>query len=119
MGPTQIELMLPATAANVSVLRTMAGDVAASADLPYDRWEDLELGVDELSTLMLRSAPAALRCVVRTTDVGVAVEIESIAPDRAVDRDELAELVLSGVATEVILLLDAEPPRGTFVVRAD
>lgn len=118
MASTQIEMTVPATPGNVSILRTMAGDLAASSGLPYDRWEDLELAVDELATLILGSAPVEMRCVLRSTDGGVAVDIASIGPARRVDRDELAELVLAGVATEVNLMLEADPPRGTVVVPA-
>ncbi len=118
MAPAQIELVLPARPENVAILRTMAGDLAASRNLPYDRWEDLELAVDELSTLLLRSLPAAMRCVLRATDVGIAVEMASVEPSRSADGDELAELVLSGIATDVELVLDADPPRGAVVVPA-
>lgn len=118
MASTQIELTIPATPGNVSILRTMAGDLAASSDLPYDRWEDLELAVDELATLILGSAPVEIRCVLLPTGGGVAVEMASIGPGRRVDRDELAELVLAGVATDVNLMLDADQPRGTVVVPA-
>lgn len=94
----------------------MAGDAAASSGMSFDRWEDLELAVDELASLLLQAAPEALQCVLRPTAEGVAVEMSAIGPDHAPVRDELAELVLAGVTAELTLSLEADPPQGAFLV---
>ena len=116
MTPSQIELTLPGQPDNAVVLRTMAGDAAATAGLSYDRWEDLELAVDELTTLLLRAVPAAIRCVLRPAPDGVAVEMSAIEPRGDVPHDQLAELVLAGVTAELVLSFTADPPHGSFVV---
>ncbi|WP_424185723.1 ATP-binding protein [Actinokineospora sp. G85] len=60
----RIRLRLTADLANLPVVRSVAGTVAAIADYDIDAISDLKLAVDEVcSTLITRAAPgAALEC---------------------------------------------------------
>jgi hypothetical protein len=94
----------------------MAGDAAAASGLSYDRWQDLELAVDELAALLLGGQPIAIDCVLRPSDRGVSVEMSAVDASRPVPSDELSELVLGGTTSALTLSLDADPPSGGFSI---
>ncbi|WP_156758170.1 ATP-binding protein [Actinokineospora pegani] len=72
----RIRLRLAADLANLPVVRSVAGTVAAIADHDIDAISDLKLAVDEVcSTLITRAAPgAALECSFASTGDEVCFE---------------------------------------------
>lgn len=107
---------VPAGADSVRVLRVMAADAAAVADLDFDRYSDLELAVDEAAGLLLRSLASEVCCTLTPTPARV--EVHLVAREATVDRepDELAVLVLESVTDELDLQLQLPDPSIRLVV---
>ncbi|PZS33659.1 MAG: hypothetical protein DLM61_04825, partial [Pseudonocardiales bacterium] len=53
-SPAVVELRLPARAALIPTVRTVASDLAGRADLDLDAIDDLRMAVDEACTTLVR-----------------------------------------------------------------
>lgn len=71
----EIEIRLPATPDQLSLLRTIAGAVAMRADFDLDAIADLKIAVDEAcSMLIMCAAPhSVMQCTFGTDDHGISV----------------------------------------------
>lgn len=76
-----VELVVPALAQYVAVVRAATAGLAARLDLTLDRIEDLRIAVDEACTLLVQAADAAsapdaqLACVFRLDDTALTVDV--------------------------------------------
>lgn len=94
------ELTVPARPESVRVLRLIAADAAAAAELGFDRYSDLELAVDEAAALLLPLAPTALACRIESRAGRVDVTMSANHPSHSgadFADDELATVVLGTV----------------------
>ena len=60
---------------NVALARTVAAAVAARADFPLDRLEDLRLAVDEAVTQVIACASSDVTCIFTEGDHAIEVEV--------------------------------------------
>jgi serine/threonine-protein kinase RsbW len=72
---SSVTLTFPADTVNASLARSLAAAMAARADLPIDRLEDVRLAVDEALAQVLAGAPKDSPVMCRFTLDGDALEI--------------------------------------------
>jgi hypothetical protein len=116
MTQTTTVVLVPGAAESVRVLRVMAADAAAAADLGFDRFSDLELAIDEASAMLLDTVPQQLRCTLVPSRGRVDAVLEAIDPARPTQPDDLARLVLHAVADPIEFALDLSLPSIRFTV---
>jgi serine/threonine-protein kinase RsbW len=63
---------------NVALARTVAAAVAARADFPLDRLEDLRLAVDEAVTQVIACASSEVTCIFTEGDHAIEVEVHAL-----------------------------------------
>lgn len=100
---------------NLAVLRTLVGAVGTFCDLDLDAVADLRLAVDEVCTLLIRSATpgAVLVVVVDPREHDVVVEASAACDtDDVVAPGSLSWLVLSSLTDTVEVFRDGEQPGG-------
>jgi len=108
-----VELTVPASAAYVSVVRTVTASLAARRDFTIEEIDDLRIAVDEASALLLPHAgEGALSASFGGADNTLVIEVSVPLPpdDTAAEPDQtsFAWMVLAALADEV-----------TSTVRAD
>ena len=100
----EIELRLPATPDQLSLLRTVAGAVAMRADFDLDAIADLKIAVDEACSMLIVCAAAhsTMRCVFGTDEEGITVgsEVHSAGETR-LDETAFGWHVLSTLTDSV------------------
>lgn len=109
-----VTLTVPASSAYVTLIRTAAAVLAARADIPLDRLDDLRLAVDEAAALLISDADAGvpLTCTMRgyadaEGSSGVIVELSTTSTSRqAPDRTGFAWAVLTALVDEVEARVD-------------
>jgi serine/threonine-protein kinase RsbW len=108
-----VELTVPASAAYVSVLRTVTASLAARRDFTIEEIDDLRIAVDEASALLLPHAGAgSLSAWFGGADNTLVIEVSVPLPPNGAaaepDQTSFAWMVLAALADEV-----------TSTVRAD
>jgi serine/threonine-protein kinase RsbW len=103
-GTVSVDLRVPADAAQLPLLRSVAGALAGAQDYDIDTIADLRMAVDELVATVVRRARggAAMRCTLTALPSGITVEASAPAADPApVDETGFGWMVLTTLATEV------------------
>lgn len=70
-----ISLRVPASPASVAIVRSVAANVVATADVPYESVDDLRLAVAEACNRLLDVYPAATRLRLDARIVGRMIEL--------------------------------------------
>ncbi|MFI5956657.1 ATP-binding protein [Cryptosporangium sp. NPDC051539] len=117
-----VEVICPATAEQLPVLRAIATSIALRADADLDRVADLRLAVDEACSALVRAAgpgePLHCRFVRHADAVEVVVAVWSPCP--TTPEDELGTLLLASLtdrlATETQTLDDGYELRTSLLV---
>jgi serine/threonine-protein kinase RsbW len=112
-----VDVVCPATAAQLPVLRAIATAIALRADADLDLVADLRLAVDEVCTTLIRSAgpEESLRCRFSSSEDSVRVEASVWSERREPADDELGRLLLASLADQVST--GARPLDDGFVLR--
>ncbi len=122
MLASSLRISVPATAAAVRVIRTVASAAAAEHLLAFDVLEDMNLAIDEASGALLADTAGEgnLECVVSPAANGLDFTISrttAIAQWPPVDwPGSLGAVVLNSVAADVSLDVAAGKPSITFTV---
>jgi len=114
-GPN-MTVTVPADPANVRILRVMAADAAATADLGFDRFSDLELAVDEAMTLLLATRPRTIETTFRSGSSTVELDVTAHDVTELPDASELSMLVLESVTDEIDLRWERPAARAHLVI---
>ncbi|SHN48026.1 ATP-binding protein [Cryptosporangium aurantiacum] len=122
-GDNAVEVICPATAEQLPVLRAIATSIALRADADLDMVADLRLAVDEACSALVRAAgpdePLHCRFIQHPDAVEVVAAVWS--PQSASAEDELGVLLLSSltdrIATETQALDDGYELRTSLLVR--
>jgi serine/threonine-protein kinase RsbW len=122
-GPTEtgpdgaVDVVCPATAAQLPVLRAIATSIALRADADLDLVADLRLAVDEACTTLIRSAgpEEPLRCRFSGTAGTVSIDASVWSEHAAPAEDELGALLLASLADQVST--EARPLDGGYLLR--
>ncbi len=109
-----VTLTVPASSAYVVLMRTAAAALAARADFPLDRLDDLRLAVDEAAALLIADAApgSPLTCTMRGYagpggSRGLLVHLSTISTSgRTPDRSGFAWAVLTALVDEVDARVD-------------
>lgn len=96
---SQTRIAVPADAGNVRVLRVMAADAAAAAELSIDRYGDLELAITEVAANLLTGDPESLQCEISVAQGTVDVTLKGREGAEPAAFDELAAMILRSVTT--------------------
>lgn len=116
-----IEITVPASGEFLTVLRTAAASLAASADFSIDDIEDLRIAVDEAcSILVTRAIPGTeLGCRFYIRDATVTVEARvHVIDTRPPSRSGFAWMVLTSLTSTVDLTVDAPDELVVTLTRA-
>lgn len=117
--PQTVELRVPALSAYVSVLRTTAAALAARLDFTIDEIEDLRIGVDEASALLLHQAvsDSDLTCefTLGKDRLRTAVSVRSHRPHVPAE-ESFAWTVLTALAGPIDAEVDADAERVTLTL---
>ncbi|MDQ2708871.1 MAG: ATP-binding protein [Actinomycetota bacterium] len=104
-SPAVVELRLPARAALIPTVRTVASDLAGRADLDLDAIDDLRMAVDEACTTLVRltTEEDTLTCIFTLTHDGIEVSVRTRAAwaGAKVSTDSFGWRVLQTLADEV------------------
>lgn len=102
--PGTVRLTVPATAAHLSLLRTLVGYYAGRERFTIDQVDDLKMAVDEAAVQLLRhSAGEVVRLELAPVGAGVVARVSAeVAHDRpVVDRGSFAWTILQALADEL------------------
>jgi len=104
-GPAVVELRLPARAALIPTVRTVASDLAGRADFDLDAISDLRMAVDEACTTLVRltTEDDTLTCVftMDTDSIAFAASTRAGWTGARVNTDSFGWRVLQTLADEV------------------
>jgi serine/threonine-protein kinase RsbW len=108
-----VELTVPASAAYVSVVRTVTASLAARRDFTIEEIDDLRIAVDEASALLLPHAgPGSLWASFGGADDTLVIEVSvPLPPDSTAaepDQTSFAWMVLAALADEVTSTTSAD-----------
>lgn len=123
VGDDAVEVICPATAAQLPVLRAIATSIALRADADLDLVADLRLAVDEACTALVRAAGPGepLHCRFIQHPDAVEVVVAVWAPQPASVDDELGVLLLTSltdrIATDTQVVDDGYELRTSLLVR--
>jgi serine/threonine-protein kinase RsbW len=107
-----VTLTVPASSAYVVLIRTAATALAARADFPLDRLDDLRLAVDEAAALLIADAApgAVLTCLLQGyagDRHDLTVRLSTVSTSRRTpDRTGFAWAVLTALVDEVDARVD-------------
>src|SRR5690606_10260746 len=107
--PQIVELKVPALGAYVSVLRTTSAALAARLDFTLDEIEDLRIGVDEASALLLAQAVpgSSLTCTFELQGDELTTSVSAVSRNPQVPpEDSFAWTVLTALAGPVKATID-------------
>ncbi|GAA0282384.1 ATP-binding protein [Cryptosporangium japonicum] len=98
-----VEVICPATAEQLPVLRAIATSIALRADADLDLVADLRLAVDEACTALVRAAGSGepLHCRFIQHPDAVEVVVAAWAPQPSPAEDELGILLLSSLTDHI------------------
>jgi serine/threonine-protein kinase RsbW len=98
-----VDVVCPATAAQLPVLRAIATSIALRVDADLDLVADLRLAVDEICSSLIRSAgpEEPLRCRFAGGPDSVRIDASVWSELAAPAEDELGSLLLTSLADEV------------------
>jgi serine/threonine-protein kinase RsbW len=107
-----VELTVPASAAYVSVVRTVTASLAARRDFTIEEIDDLRIAVDEASALLLPHAgagplSASFGGADNTLVIQVSVPLPPDATAAGPDQTSFAWMVLAALADEVTSTVDS------------
>ena len=118
---SEVEVRVPAEAAQLAVLRAVVGDLAMRADYDVDSIADLRLAVDEACSSLVRLADsdATLVCRFHTAEDHLSVVAEVVSADKFGPRkDTFSWRVLSALADTVSSSVESDPAaNGSNLVR--
>jgi serine/threonine-protein kinase RsbW len=119
----QVEVRVPAAAAQLAVMRAVIGDLAMRADYDVDSIADLRLAVDEACSSLVRLAnpEATLVCHFHSGDDRLSVVAEVLSADKLGPRkDTFSWRVLSALADAVSTSVESDPAaNGSNLVRIE
>ena len=112
-----MDVVCPASAAQLPVLRAIATSIALRADADLDLVADLRLAVDEVCSTLIRSAgpEEPLRCRFASSEDSVRLDASVWSEQREPVEDELGRLLVASLADQVSS--GARPLDDGFVLR--
>lgn len=120
---SEVEVRVPAEAAQLAVLRAVVGDLAMRADYDVDSIADLRLAVDEACSSLVRLADseATLVCRFHTGEDHLSVVAQVLSADGFGPRkDTFSWRVLSALADTVSSSVESDPAaNGSNLVRIE
>ncbi len=117
-GDDRVELVVPAQAAYLAVLRTASAGMGARLDLDLDQIEDLRIAVDEAAALVISGAQEGDRLRARFLLGSDGLEVRLTGPATTLPEPEsVAWTVLGALVGEVEALVPADGrPAGVRLV---
>lgn len=94
-----VRIELPADVRHLTTVRVLAASLAAAADMTMDDLDDIQVGVDELMTLLVESidGEGTITFTFRTTEDGLHVLGEAPAATSRPQLDDLSARILDAV----------------------
>lgn len=116
MELTSTAVTVPASPEAVGILRVVAADAAAGADLSFDGYSDLELAIAEAAAVIHATTPTSIHCLLESEENSVRVSLSGVDSRHQPPPDDLALFVLEAVAGDLTIDLDAEQPTISFSI---